>query len=405
MIGDSTSSSGGRRKPEQVGGFTIVDSENILTYTFDGKAQDLGPAIAELGYLNPAMRTYRLLMLILLILLTAGAWFATDYIGWAYPKAYEGGMSMTFLGVIFVIIAYTFNKCVSNARSVNPTKESRQVAYAIAAIAGFMLFFPLVGNFTNFFEPVVTAKRLVYIGTDMENALLSVGISVMWVAVLCGVLAFRRIGKTVPQRPEIHFYERLVGHLLRDLSPRARCQVTINPLPVLWSTRMGVASSGKSAEFDLLLSARIRLGPQRRISIRVLHRRTQRGQRKNKGSKHKVKVSIRVTDPRLQRLSDKTKKSLTTAALGRTADRSDRKERYPFKWKPDSVLHDNHVDGAVGWVETYLNPNAFLSRLGPKDIPSPYGILSRVRELFLAIDELPQRPLGADDPQSKPAGR
>lgn len=379
--------------PPRGGTFRPPTARDDRAFVFSGKARELGPALADLNAMVEDIRRHGLLAVLAVVLTAILAWGSTVLVRAIFDTAtYTASVHLSVLGCIFVVVAYIWNKAISKARSVNPSAESNSGCLVVFIFLGIWVLFPVLASFEAWWPLVVTLKERVFFGADPQRTLIAIGISILWVATLCGVLYLRRLRKTAPQGYEMYLYRQILGNLIRDLPPTARCDVELNPFPAFWSEWDGKAKSGKTAYFDLLLKASIRIGG-RRLSLRIVHRRTRKGRgNKHKGYKQKVKVSVRITDPRLVGVPAKVRDSLIEQALLAEPEPGQVRiqEPFPYKERLEGALRDTTAPGAIGWIETYLNLSSFGSALAAKDTPSPREILRRIRRAFLEIDGLPR---------------
>ena len=339
--------------------------------------------------------------LLLLLLIVVGSvltnlpqsTIVSDSITMEPPQSAVGmlAISPAVLGLLFYLLLFGVNKLFRSVRYVNPSSGSRAVipivigAIFLACWAG-----PLFAVFGGALVVAdLNAARMFSWSHDSWALLAGVLYSAGVLFFVSRFFWLRRIKLVTPQKGELFFCRRILGALLSDLPANRRCQVSFNPFPALWSEEKVKLPNGRDAWFDCLLRAEFDFGEDQACDILLLHRRTGKGQRKHKGWKHKVKLRICLSDPRVKELPDKeTLKQQLAHTLNdikvATAANSKDDAELQFRVEPDLLGFELRKEGnTLSYIETAVEPCAWGKTLKMSLLPHPDLVLGTIQGLSL----------------------
>lgn len=288
--------------------------------------------------------------------------------------------TVTKLALFTYFGIYLLGKLVLPTRSVNPQGRSLKSLFSLFVPIGVTIFF---------FGVNLDPRALGALPHPSTSPALAIWIYLFGLAVI-GVVSqmmkIRRLGKGALQRAEIDFLTRTLNPLLAEVPVDQRCVLICNPFPALWSEHEEPGLRGaRPVTSDTILKSSLSLGNDRTISIAAIHRRKIKGQRKNKGWKHKVKIACVITDPVVQTIDRPKFLRLLHQESNWQPDSATAKDLYfraPILGKDDPATEI--LDGAIAisWDYMAVKLSGTLSR---KDLLCPEAIHAGIQKVSRAL--------------------
>lgn len=338
------------------------------------------------SYRRKALTGYFLFMA---LLITAGYYLANS----EHLLAWAAGVELAIMGLFLVVPAYALLTAILPGKHIRPSSDWRISRVLGAFIFAWIINGPFVSGGEPFGVRFARLRSFVSLFETPGPALIAIAYSTAWVWAFIGFMWLGRLKRGTPQREELNFCATILEKLVAEIPADAVCEVAFNPFHSVWSRfSRPLPGSHKEAVFDFLLTAKLALGNGSRVDILVVHRRTSKGRRKHKGWKHKIKVRIKLSDPRLEqarsvrsevgiyeRYYNEILPTADTALKEITSYGKDLTRMNPIAMREGGTLLVS---------ETYIQGCALSSELSRKLIPHPWRVLASVRAALLTADAL-----------------
>lgn len=290
----------------------------------------------------------------------------------------------------FVLISLLFLLYIYNIRTLVVRHRSNKTVPGFGAGTGVLMFFGLF-----FLIPLLTSIQLRWFraGANFSDtpgrATAALCLSTLFVGVVLMLLNRARLKKVQPQSHELFFVKEILERLLPEVAPNSRCTVAFNPFPEHWSVwETKLKKQGRSAYFDTLLDLRLDLGAERNLALRFLRRRTQKGQRKFKGWKHKLKCKYVLSSVHPLELPGKTKDVILKNVRAQTSRQvSPKVNQHKFLDTIPKMATDVRCGSKdITLTQTFLVTCTSSTELTPDAIPHPEQVLRTIKVLCDAAE-------------------